>query len=93
MVRYGRRQIGSTFKPFVYATAIEQLGMSPCDSIIDSPFTIPVGRHHVTEDWTPKNSDNKYRGMVTLKKALVIIEVQKNKGRIRIDPDHLMDWQ
>ena len=69
-VGQGARQVGSTFKPFVYATAIEQLGMSPCDSIIDSPFTIPVGRHHVTEDWTPKNSDNKYRGMVTLKKAL-----------------------
>ena len=69
-VGQGARQVGSTFKPFVYATAIEQLGMSPCDSIIDSPFTIPAGRHHVTESWTPKNSDNKYRGMVTLKKAL-----------------------
>ncbi|MDI1317652.1 PBP1A family penicillin-binding protein [Flavobacterium sp.] len=69
-VGQGARQVGSTFKPFVYATAIEQLGMSPCDSIIDSPFTIPVGRHHVTASWTPKNSDNKYRGMVTLKKAL-----------------------
>jgi penicillin-binding protein 1A len=31
------------FKPFVYATAIEQLNMSPCDSIIDAPFTIPAG--------------------------------------------------
>lgn len=69
-VGQGARQVGSTFKPFVYATAIEQLNMSPCDSIIDSPFTIPVGRHHVTEAWTPKNSDNKYRGMITLKKAL-----------------------
>ena len=69
-VGQGARQVGSTFKPFVYATAIEQLGMSPCDSIIDSPFTIPVGRHHVTAAWTPRNSDNKYRGMVTLKKAL-----------------------
>jgi penicillin-binding protein 1A len=69
-VGQGARQVGSTFKPFVYATAIEQLNMSPCDSIIDSPFTIPVGRHHVTETWTPKNSDNKYRGMVTLKRAL-----------------------
>jgi penicillin-binding protein 1A len=69
-VAQGARQVGSTFKPFVYAAAIEQLNMSPCDSIIDSPFTIPVGRHHVTEIWTPKNSDNKYRGMVTLKRAL-----------------------
>ncbi len=69
-VNQGARQVGSTFKPFVYAAAIEQLNMSPCDSIIDSPFTIPVGRHHVTETWTPNNSDNKYRGMLTLKKAL-----------------------
>ena len=69
-VGQGARQVGSTFKPFVYATAIEQLGMSPCDSIVDSPFTIPVGRHRVNKAWTPKNSDNKYRGMVTLKKAL-----------------------
>jgi len=69
-VGQGARQVGSTFKPFVYATAIEQLNMSPCDSIIDSPFMIHKGRHHVTEDWEPKNSDNEYRGMVTLKKAL-----------------------
>lgn len=69
-VGQGARQVGSTFKPFVYATAIEQLNMSPCDSIIDAPFTIPVGRHHVTASWTPKNSNNRYIGMVTLKKAL-----------------------
>jgi penicillin-binding protein 1A len=68
-VGQGARQVGSTFKPFVYATAIEQLNMSPCDSIIDAPFTMPVGRHHVTEAWTP-SSNNKYIGMVTLKKAL-----------------------
>ncbi|MBY0486195.1 MAG: transglycosylase domain-containing protein [Flavobacteriaceae bacterium] len=69
-VGQGARQVGSTFKPFVYATAIEQLGMSPCDTIIDGPFVIRKGRHHVTEDWEPRNSDQKYRGMVTLKKAL-----------------------
>ncbi|MBX9888568.1 MAG: transglycosylase domain-containing protein [Flavobacteriaceae bacterium] len=69
-VGQGARQVGSTFKPFVYATAIEQLNMSPCDSIIDAPFTMPAGRHHATEAWTPRNSDNQYRGMVTLKKAL-----------------------
>ena len=69
-VGQGARQVGSTFKPFVYATAIEQLGMSPCDSILDGPFMIRKGEHNVTEDWEPRNSDNKYRGMVTLKKAL-----------------------
>jgi penicillin-binding protein 1A len=66
----GSRQVGSTFKPFVYATAIEQLGMSPCDTLLDAPFMIRKGRHHVTEDWEPRNSDNKYRGMMTLKRAL-----------------------
>lgn len=71
-VGQGARQVGSTFKPFLYATAIEQLNMSPCDSIIDAPYTIPKGRHHVTETWTPSNSNNKYRGMVTLKKALAL---------------------
>jgi penicillin-binding protein 1A len=71
-VGQGARQVGSTFKPFVYATAIEQLNMSPCDSIIDSPFMIHKGRHNVTEDWEPHNSDNEYRGMVTLKKALAM---------------------
>jgi penicillin-binding protein 1A len=69
-VGLGARQVGSTFKPFVYATAIEQLGMSPCDTIIDGPFIIRKGKHNVTEDWEPRNSDGKYRGMVTLKKAL-----------------------
>jgi penicillin-binding protein 1A len=71
-VGQGARQVGSTFKPFVYATAIEQLNMSPCDSIIDAPYTIPKGRHHVTETWSPQNSDREFRGMVTLKKALAL---------------------
>ena len=69
-VGQGARQVGSTFKPFVYATAIEQLGRSPCDTILDGPFMIRKGRHHVTEDWEPRNSNNSYRGMVTLKQAL-----------------------
>jgi penicillin-binding protein 1A len=69
-VGQGARQVGSTFKPFVYATAIEQLGKSPCDTILDGPFMIRKGRHNVTEDWEPRNSDNKYRGMVSLKQAL-----------------------
>lgn len=69
-VGQGARQVGSTFKPFVYATAIEQLGMSPCDTILDGPFMIRKGRHHVTADWEPRNSNNSYRGMVTLKQGL-----------------------
>jgi penicillin-binding protein 1A len=69
-VGQGARQVGSTFKPFVYATAIQELGMSPCDSIIDSNFSIPKGKHNVTETWTPNNSNGKFVGLVTLKYAL-----------------------
>ncbi|WP_418264521.1 penicillin-binding protein 1A [Flavobacterium faecale] len=91
-VAQGARQVGSTFKPFVYATAIEQLNMSPCDSIIDAPFTIPVGRHHVTETWTPRNSDNKYRGMVTLKKALASsINTISAKLMDKVGPEAVVD--
>ncbi len=70
MVKKGRRQTGSTFKPFVYATAIDQMHMSPCDTLPNTLYTIPAGRHHLIKPWTPKNSGNTYGGMVTLKNAL-----------------------
>ena len=71
MVKTGRRQVGSTFKPFVYATAIDQLHMSPCDTLPNVPYTIAEGRFGLLKDWTPRNSgDNNYGGMVTLKEAL-----------------------
>lgn len=70
MVRKGKRQIGSTFKPFVYASAIDLMHMSPCDTLPNTLYTIPVGRHHLIEPWTPKNSSNTYGEMVTLKHAL-----------------------
>lgn len=91
-VGQGARQVGSTFKPFVYATAIEREGMSPCDSIIDSPFTIPKGRHNVTETWTPSNSNHEYRGMVTLKKALALsINTVSAKLIDRVGPKAVVD--
>lgn len=91
-VGQGARQVGSTFKPFVYATAIEQLNMSPCDSIIDGPFIIRKGRHHVTADWEPKNSDNKYRGMVTLKRGLAnSINIVSAKLMDKVGPEAVVD--
>ncbi len=68
--KQGARQVGSTFKPFVYVTAMEQLHKSPCDSIIDAPFTIPKGKWGVSEDWSPKNSNGKFVGTTTLRNAL-----------------------
>ena len=69
-VGVGARQVGSTFKPFVYATAINEMNLSPCDTLFDGPFTISKGRHNLLADWTPRNSNNEYTGIVTLKTAL-----------------------
>lgn len=69
-VKLGKRQVGSTFKPFVYAAAINQLNMSPCDKLPNTPFTIPKEKYGMPEDWTPKNSNNEYGGEQTLKQAL-----------------------
>ncbi len=67
----GARQAGSTFKPFVYAAAIDQLRLSPCDSLPDSQYCIEAGKHGNPEPWCPKNSDGKFSGqMYTLKRAL-----------------------
>jgi penicillin-binding protein 1A len=58
------RQVGSTFKPIVYATAVEQ-GMSPCEYI--------KNEQHVYEqfhNWSPANSDGKYGGKYSMKGGL-----------------------
>ncbi|MDB9755745.1 transglycosylase domain-containing protein [Winogradskyella sp.] len=70
MVKQGKRQVGSTFKPFVYATAIDQLQYSPCDSFPRSPITIEANKFGNPEPWTVKNNDLKYSGFQTLKDAL-----------------------
>ena len=69
-VEQGKRQVGSTFKPFVYATAINQLGLSPCEKFSNTPYTIPKGRFGIPKAWTPKNSGEKYGGEISLKAAL-----------------------
>jgi len=67
----GARQAGSTFKPFVYAAAIDQLRYSPCDSLPDSQYCIEAEKHGNPEPWCPKNADGKYSGKnYTLKHAL-----------------------
>ncbi|TXN37560.1 penicillin-binding protein [Flagellimonas hymeniacidonis] len=67
----GARQAGSTFKPFVYAAAIDQLRYSPCDSLPDNQYCIEPLKHGNMEAWCPKNSDGKYSGKnLTLKHAL-----------------------
>ncbi|TND10439.1 MAG: penicillin-binding protein 1A [Bacteroidetes bacterium] len=68
-VKESRRQVGSTFKPFVYALAIQE-GWSPCDRIANVRTCIPTPSG---VDWCPDNSDNKHNGeMMTMKRALAL---------------------
>jgi len=69
-VKQGRRQIGSTFKPFLYATAIDQLKVSPCDEYPDALYCIEAMKHGNVEPWCPKNSGDRYGQIRTLKNAL-----------------------
>jgi penicillin-binding protein 1A len=59
------RQVGSSFKPYVYTTVIDQ-GGSPDDTILDEPvsFETPSG------PYTPHNYDEKFEGIITLRRAL-----------------------
>ena len=66
----GRRQIGSTFKPFLYATAIDQLRLSPCDLLPDALYCIEPFKHGNIDSWCPKNSGDRYGRTRTLKNAL-----------------------
>ena len=69
-VEQGTHQAGSTFKPFLYSTAIDLLHYSPCKTFPDGEYTIPAGKHGNTKDWTPKDSNGDYGNMMTLKEAL-----------------------
>ncbi len=61
-----RRQPGSSFKPFVYATAVDH-GYTQDTVVLDAPISLPDGRGG---SWTPKNFGNRYMGSVPLKVAL-----------------------
>src|ERR1700732_2237983 len=59
------RQTGSSFKVYVYATAIAQ-GATPFDTIVDEPVTYRSGG----QNYSPKNYDEKFEGRITLRRAL-----------------------
>ena len=59
------RQVGSSFKPYVYTTAIEK-GMTPFDTVLDAPFTTISGG----QAYSPHNYDEKFEGVITLRRAL-----------------------
>jgi penicillin-binding protein 1A len=68
-VYQSRRQPGSTFKPFVYVTAIDN-GFSTCEKVVDEPITFGA-EDGLSRSYTPKNSDGKYSyASLTLRQAL-----------------------
>ena len=63
--RQAERQVGSSFKVYVYAQALLE-GMSPFDRILDSPVSYMTS----SGEWTPHNFDNRFEGEITLLHAL-----------------------
>lgn len=59
-----RRQVGSTFKPIVYATAISTQGLSPCQEFYDIQYSIVPGEgsFYLKEEWSPANATNSFTG-------------------------------
>ncbi len=59
------RQVGSSFKPYIYTAAIDQ-GLTPDDTVLDAPvtFNTPSG------PYTPHNYDGKFEGVITFRRAL-----------------------
>ena len=77
------RQTGSSFKPFVYAAALD-LGFSPMDFVDDSPLTI---RTPGSGPWSPENYDKEFKGVITLTQAMTesrnvpAVKVSEKVGR------------
>ena len=74
-----RRQVGSTFKPLVYATAYES-GYYPMSVFHDTPV-IQESAEEGEENWRPKNFDGQFRGEMTLERAL---QVSNNSVTIKL---------
>lgn len=79
------RQTGSTFKPFVYVTALE-MGYSPTDLILDAPFVLDQGPGLPL--WKPSNYSKGFSGLTTLRQG---IEKSKNLMTVRLAQDVGMD--
>ena len=83
------RQIGSTVKPFVYATAMEHKGIKPCTYFPDIPYTIVPGegKFNLSQEWKPDNSTetftgnpyNLYHGLLYSKNSITV-KLMKEMG-------------
>lgn len=69
-VKEGKRQVGSTFKPFIYATAIDQFKYSPCFKVPNVQVIFEKEAWGLDEDYIPANANKKYGGEFTLIEGL-----------------------
>ncbi len=60
------RQTGSSFKPYVYTTAVEELGITPDDTILDAPISFST----LSGPYTPHNYDGRFEGVISLRRAI-----------------------
>ncbi|MDR2880453.1 MAG: PBP1A family penicillin-binding protein [Azoarcus sp.] len=81
-VTQAERQPGSSFKPFIYSASLEK-GYAPGTLIADEPLFYPAGSISL-EQWAPRNYDDKYSGIITLREALTH---SKNIPAIRVLED------
>src|SRR5436309_4876614 len=83
------RQMGSTFKPIVYTTAIDR-GFTPTSILIDAPVSYPAGNGQI---YTPHNYDHEFQGPITLRWAL---EESRNVPAIKmmdtLGPKHVIEY-
>lgn len=69
-VKVGKRQVGSTFKPFLYSLAIQE-GYTPCYEVPNIPVVFDKKRWNLEKDWVPKNSGDEYDNLsISLKFGL-----------------------
>ena len=71
------RQPGSSFKPIVYAAALEN-GYTPASTVLDAPITL---RGYGGQDWSPENYSRDYFGALTLRRGL---ELSRNTMTVRL---------
>ena len=69
-VAEGKRQVGSTFKPFIYATAIDLFKYSPCFKVPNVQVIFEKEKWGLDEDYIPENANKKYGGEFTLIQGL-----------------------
>jgi penicillin-binding protein 1A len=91
-----RRQVGSTFKPIVYATAMAVQGISPCQEFDDIPYSIIPGEGNFDLDkvWSPNNSTetftgnkyNLYHGLLYSKNSITV-KLVKEMGNVEVIRD------